>query len=90
MMEQSKLNELIELIIQRLEVIETRIAELKGKTFNGYIDNSEFKQLMKIGERAAQGWRDRGIIAFSKISGKIYYKIDDVEALFKNGTKHNA
>ncbi len=48
-----------------------------------WLDNQEFMQLLKISKRTAQNYRDAGLISFSQIGSKIYYKLSDVEDLLK-------
>ncbi|MCA6387332.1 MAG: helix-turn-helix domain-containing protein [Cytophagales bacterium] len=46
-----------------------------------WYDNQEFLQLMNISKRTAQTWRDEGIISFSQVGSKIYYRMSDVQKL---------
>ena len=46
-----------------------------------FMDNEEFLTLMGISKRTAQSWRDQGIISFSQVGNKIYYKTGDVDKL---------
>lgn len=46
-----------------------------------FIDNSRFIQLMNISHKTAQMWRDSGIIGFSQIKNKIYYRVSDIKEL---------
>lgn len=48
------------------------------------IDNEEFMILMKISKRTAQYWRDNGMITYSKIGNKIYYRISDIDVMIQN------
>ena len=48
------------------------------------IDNCDFISLMKISKRTAQAWRDEGIISYSQIGAKIYYKLSDIEFLLNS------
>jgi uncharacterized membrane protein len=36
---------------------------------------------MNISKRTAQTWRDEGIISFSQVGRKIYYRMSDVQRL---------
>jgi len=45
------------------------------------IDNAQFINLMGISQKTAQTWRDTGIISFSQIGNKIYYRISDLQKL---------
>jgi len=46
-----------------------------------WYDNQEFLQLMNISKRTAQTWRDEGLISFSQVGSKIYYRMSDVQKL---------
>ena len=45
------------------------------------LNNADFIQLFKICAKTAQTWRDEGLIEYSQVKGKIYYRIEDVEKL---------
>jgi len=49
-----------------------------------FIDNEEFMDLMRVSKRTAQKWRDEGLIAFSQVGNKIYYRMEDIDLLLKN------
>ncbi|MFK7807552.1 MAG: helix-turn-helix domain-containing protein [Saprospiraceae bacterium] len=44
-----------------------------------FIDNNAFLKLMGVSSRTAQIWRDEGIIGFSQIGKKIYYRMSDID-----------
>ena len=71
-------------ILDALNEIKSRLIQNTKKPEDSFIDNGEFLQLMKISKRTSQVWRDTGVIAFSQIGNKIYYKLSDVEELLKN------
>ena len=53
-----------------------------------FIDNTRFMQLMGISIKTAQSWRDCGLVSFSQIGNKIYYRVSDIkELLEKNHRK---
>jgi hypothetical protein len=87
--------------IERIESIENQLLKLTFDVLRKqsnlpesmFFDNSEFIQIMNISKRTAQIWRDTGIIRYSQIGSKIYYKLTDInnlinENLIKN-EKHN-
>lgn len=45
------------------------------------IDNFKFTQLMNISPKTAQSWRDKGLIGYSQIGNKIYYRVSDIKEL---------
>ena len=51
------------------------------------LDNADFIQLFKICAKTAQNWRDDGLIEYSQVKGKIYYRLEDVEK-FLNRSRH--
>ena len=48
-----------------------------------WIDGSEVMNLLRIKKVTLQKLRDTGILPFSSIIGKFYYKTADIEALLK-------
>ena len=74
---------------ESLKNIEQRLVELNKivssrqsqYTEDMFIDNDEFQRLMKISSGTATNWREQGLIAFSQINNKIYYKMKDVNKL---------
>jgi len=48
-----------------------------------WLDIVETCALLKISKRTLQSYRDNGILSFSQISGKIYFKASDIDELLK-------
>lgn len=46
-------------------------------------DDVDLRNLLKVSKRTLAYWRERGMITFSKLGGKIYYRLSDVLALLK-------
>ena len=49
----------------------------------GWADKQEVMELMHVSERTLQQWRSDGILPYSRIRGKIYYRIADVIAMLE-------
>ena len=49
-----------------------------------WLDIQEVCQLLKISKRTLQSYRDNGILPFSQVSGKIYFKASDIEEHLEN------
>ena len=64
-----------------LKAIRDRLDEREKKPSEVWLDNQELMQLLKISKRTLQHYRDSGLIAFSQVGNKIYYKLSDVEDL---------
>lgn len=74
-------------IVNRLDTLYSKLNEKQKSAGNTFLDNQEFIQLMNISKRTAQTWRDQGIVSFSQIGSKIYYKMEDVEKLLNKNYK---
>lgn len=46
-----------------------------------FMDNPKFMELMGISQKTAQNWRDNGIISYSQVGNKIYYRVADIKEL---------
>ena len=71
-------------LVNRLDQLNKQLEEKQKKPQDTFLDNQEFLQLMNISKRTAQTWRDSGVISFSQIGSKIYYRMSDVQKLLDN------
>ena len=74
-------------IIEMFKAIFKRLEEKEKDAKKEWMDQQEFLLMMKISKRTAQHYRDSGIIPFSQVGSKIYYKRTDVEELLKTHYK---
>lgn len=68
-------------LLKRMDEIKSVLTEKQKDPKDLFPDNQEFLQLMNISKRTAQTWRDEGIISFSQVGSKIYYRMSDVQKL---------
>ncbi len=68
-------------LLKRLDKIQQEVSNKQKSPEDTFIDNLEFLKVMNISKRTAQTWRDEGIISFSQIGSKIYYRMSDVQFL---------
>jgi hypothetical protein len=68
-------------LMNRMDVIQSALTGKQKDPKDAFLDNQEFIQLMNISKRTAQSWRDDGIISFSQVGSKIYYRMSDVQKL---------
>jgi len=71
-------------LVNRLDDLNKQLEEKQKKPQDTFLDTQEFLQLMNISKRTAQTWRDEGVISFSQIGSKIYYRMSDVQKLLDN------
>ena len=74
-------------LVNHLEEIKQKLDDPQKSFSEQYLDNSDFIRMMKVSPRTAQTWRDEGLISFSQIGKKIYYKISDVEEFIEKHHK---
>ena len=68
-------------LVVRMDEIKSALTEKQKEPKDVFLDNQDFLQLMNISKRTAQSWRDEGIISFSQVGSKIYYRMSDVQKL---------
>ncbi|WP_312089953.1 helix-turn-helix domain-containing protein [Chryseobacterium sp.] len=54
-----------------------------------WLDNQEVCLMMNITKRTLQTYKDKGLLPFSKLNRKNYYKCSDVQALLEAGQPYN-
>ncbi|MBL7867189.1 MAG: helix-turn-helix domain-containing protein [Flavobacterium lindanitolerans] len=54
-----------------------------------WLDNQEVCLLMNITKRTLQTYKDKGLMHYSKLNRKNYYKLTDVQALLTVGQPNN-
>ena len=74
-------------LVNRLDSLNRKLEEKSKTPEETFLDNQEFLQLMTISKRTAQTWRDEGIVSFSQIGSKIYYRMSDVKKLLDKNYK---
>ena len=88
--EEEELKESFKVINKNYEKIQKQLIELaNAMNFSSkietlqIIDNAQFMKLMGISQKTAQTWRDSGLVSYTQINNKIYYKILDVKELIE-------
>ena len=80
-------SEAFEQLIGKIDALQATLLEKEKQPKEIWLDNQEFIQLLKISKRSAQNFRGSGMISFSQIGAKIYYRLSDVEELLKKHYK---
>ncbi|WP_336070311.1 helix-turn-helix domain-containing protein [Mesoflavibacter sp. CH_XMU1404-2] len=70
-------------LLKKIDEVKTSLDKKQKNPKDIFVDNQEFLQLMNISKRTAQTWRDQGVVSFSQIGSKIYYRMSDVEKLLE-------
>jgi len=68
-------------IVAKIEALNKKFEARQKEPSETWIDNQELMVLLKISKRTSQTYRDTGIISFSQVGNKIYYRLSDIEFL---------
>ncbi len=83
---------LIMQLSQDFEVIKAYILDLQKSKLQllqeGWTDGKTVMQSMQISKRTLQSLRDCGVLPYSRINGKFYYKVEDIEKLLESNYSH--
>ncbi len=71
-------------VLEKLDTIEALLNDPRKLLDDTFITNDEFIQMMGICGRTSQNWRDQGLISFSQIGRKIYFRMSDVAVFLEN------
>ena len=72
-----------EAMMNRFEAFTGKVENLSGdhqdKSLNRWLDNQDVCRLLGISLRTLQTYRDKGLIPYSQVGHKCYYKVEDIE-----------
>lgn len=73
----------------RFQGFEERVMRLCRPTVDlglkNWLDNQEVCEILRVSKKALQAYRAKGILPFSRIKHKIFYKPEDVRKLLESG-----
>lgn len=68
-----------------------KIVQTRAELFKqNWVDGQEVMIALNISKRTLQTLRDNGTLPYSRINGKFYYKVSDLEALLESNYTANA
>ncbi len=72
-----------EQMVQHLENFVKQVKTLcqNSHDSNKWMDNTEVCELLQISPRTLQSYRDKGVLSYSQIGRKCYYRTTDIEQL---------
>ncbi len=79
--ESSAFKKLMENVEELKQIVRDNF-ENKTNTNKTWLNKHEVCKKLMISDRTLQTYRDKGIIPYSRIHGKIYYKAEDIQAYF--------
>lgn len=73
----------IQLLLSKLESIERSIRKEHPYIDDPILDTEDLMKLLKISRRSLQTWRDTGLIEFSQVNGKFYYRVSAINKMLE-------
>lgn len=84
------MNEIFDLVVRLVrdfEVVKAHLLSLKKSKIEYFketwIDSQEVTQTLSMGKRRLQTLRDNGTLPYSRVDGKLYYKVSDIAKLLE-------
>jgi len=79
---------------EELQVIENRLSEIEKALRNQQAEITDpilttegVMNLLKVSRRCLQNWRDEGLIEFSAVNGKFYYRLSAITKMLDANLK---
>jgi hypothetical protein len=70
-------------IEELVQLIRHEVQQAKRPAEEVIYDDVDLRNFLKVSKRTTAHWREKGMITYSKLGGKIYYKLSDVMLLLK-------
>lgn len=75
------LPEELQVIVERLDKIENTMRREQGDIQDPIFDTEGIMKLLKISRRTLQNFRDNGLIEYSPVQGKFYYRLSAINKM---------
>ncbi|MBL7739292.1 MAG: helix-turn-helix domain-containing protein [Chitinophagaceae bacterium] len=79
----------IQLLLSKLDSIEKSLRIEHPYIDDPILDTEDLMKLLKISRRSLQTWRDTGLIDFSQVNGKFFYRVSAVNKLLETHKINN-
>ena len=77
-------------LFKRISSLQTKLDKLyekNGQNSKEWINNEEACMMLNLSKISIMNLRKRNLLPFTKLGGKIFYKLADIEALLSSGYK---
>lgn len=79
---------LLRQLVENFEIIRAYILSIKKSKLDNlkesWVDGNEVAKALNVSNRTLQTFRDNGTLPYSRVKGKFYYKVADIEALLES------
>ena len=78
-------SEQFEKLLNKIEALDLLVKEVQKQNISRlYLNNNQLSVLLGVSKKTLLAWRNRGLIKFSQIGNKIFYKLEDLESFMQN------
>jgi hypothetical protein len=77
-------------LVHKIESIEAKTVTKQQPPEHTWLDNQELCQLLKISTRTAQNYRDNGVLPYTQLGGKVFYRQSDIFRVLEENHSLNA
>ncbi len=81
------LPEELQVVVDRLVLIEKALKKEQHQVEDPILDTEGVMNLLKVSRRSLQNWRDQGMIEFSAVGGKFYYRMSAINKMLAKNLK---
>ncbi len=67
-----------------IKIIQYEIQQAKRPPEEVIYDDVDLRNFLKVSKRTTAYWREKGLITYSKLGGKIFYRLSDILNLVKD------
>ena len=82
-------SEAFQTLMKKAENLQNRNEGSSNQSPIQWMNNERFCDALGISKRTAQNYRDQGVIPFSMVKGKVYYRITDIDKLMSANYSSN-
>lgn len=76
-------------LMQKLDSIAAKTATKPQPPEQTWLDNQELCLLLKISPRTSQNHRDNGILPYTQVGGKVFYRLSEILRVFEENHSLN-
>lgn len=81
------LPEELEVIENRLSEIESTLKKKQHQVEDPILNTEAVMSLLKVSRRSLQNWRDLGLVEYSAVGGKFYYRMSALNKMLSENLK---
>ena len=70
-------------IDELLHLIRYEVQQAKRPAEEVILDDVDLRKFLNVSKRTTAYWREKGVITYSKLGGKIYYRLSEILRLIK-------